>query len=262
MKKPLQSLFAAATVAAMSGLIACGDDNPTGPGKTGTIGENDTSTASALALGLVTPLMRNMFLQEYLDQVLSPGTGVAPAACNPLDICSSGSAEYCSDPGMLQVNFTECALAGTSLDGSVSLALEQGSGSGTFTLTVGGDFNLAGDISYAVDPDLGCFSQSFTNVVMTTGCDGNRENCAYTIQMNGYAEWCDPVYIENGFAVPRYADFFFTIPALNRLVNVTVYDDPNPGFMQVLVQDQNYTILLLCDGNITGGGLECTSDVY
>lgn len=256
MNAAVRSAFTAVSAAFLSGLVACGgDDSPTGPGK---IGDSDTSTASALAYSVVAPLLRNMLLETYINQAgAAPVPGTSPAACQPLTLCDSGSAEYCSDTGSLQVTFTACALQGTSLDGSVALSLGSGTGTGTFDLTVGGDFNLAGTVTYTIDPD--CFSQTFSNVVLTTGCNANGESCSYTMTMSGYASWCNPRVMANGILVPNYAGFDFDIPSLSKHVNVFISTEPTPGFMQILIQNLSRTQnLWLCDGNLTGGSLECS----
>jgi hypothetical protein len=263
MNYAVRSAFAAVSAAFLSGLIACGgDDNPTGPGKIGKIGENDTSTASALAYGVVAPLLRDMLLETYINQAgTSPVPGATPTACQPLTICDSGSAEYCSDPGMLQVNFTMCALQSTSIDGSVSLSLGSGTGNGTFDLTVGGDFYLAGAVSYT-DNSEG-FSESFTNVVLSAGCDANGGSCSYVIDMTGYATWGNPRAMSGGIVVPHFANFDFDIPSLNKHVNVSVSTEPSPGFMQILIQNLNRTEnQWLCEGNLAGSSLECSDPNY
>jgi hypothetical protein len=250
MNRTLQSVFTAVSVTVMSGLAACGgDDSPTGPGK---VGSGDQSTAAALAYGVVGPLVRDVLLEDYVSQVTRPLPANSTMACSTLTICDSGTVQYCIDSGTLSVTFSACRFGQVSVDGSVTLALQTGTGSGSFDLTVGGNFHMTGTISYMVGE--GCFSQSFSEVTLTTG--------DYTIDMSGFAQWCDPRVAVGDVTVPNYADFNFYISSLNRHINVYIGSEP-PGAMQILVQNLNQTEnILLCDGNITGSSLDCNDPNY
>jgi len=233
-------------VFALAGFIACNDDsNPTGPGS---IGSSDTGTANALTYGVAIPLVQNLVLENYLN--LAPNPGGPLNACQTLDVCSSGSATVCSDPGALSVTFAGCQLPTTSIDGTVNLTLTAGGGTGPFTLTVGGDFSMTGTVSFTQDQT--CFSQSFTEVVITTPDD-------LVINMNGYVEWCDPRVMVGNVTLPTYASFVFEVPSLGRVVDVSVYADP-PGSLNAIVLNASRTVILItCDGNITGNSLACYS---
>jgi len=244
MRRAVRSAFMTMSVVFGAGLLACGgDDNPTGPGK---IGSSDDATATSLTYEVVVPLVRNVFLETYLDQIPTAAAVPSVTACNNLG-CSSGSGQICSGTGTLDLTFSQCQAFGTVLDGSVSLNLAAGSGSGTFAVTVGGDFEMAGNVSYAADAT--CFSQYFTEVSLTAG--------DLEMTMTGSAFWCDPRAMVGNVVVPSYANFDFEIPSLDRTVSVSVLSS-SAGSLEIVILNLARTkILRACNGSLLGSSLDC-----
>jgi hypothetical protein len=232
-------------LALILGPTACGDDKPTGPGN---IGESDQGTAQALVYDIVVPLLRDMFLDNYIDQIPPPGAVNRTTACEPLAVCTSGSAEYCTDPGTLQVNFTNCDLGNTTIDGSVSLTLAQSSGAGTFSLSINGNISMTGSVSYSQDSE--CFNQTFSDVVITAN--------DLTILMGAAIGWCDPRSMVGNLTVPSSGFFNFRIDSLDRTIDVTLLSDP-AGDFDILVLNSNRTqSYLSCEGSLAGTTLNCS----
>ena len=241
------------TLAFTVGLVACSDDKSTSPGGQGSIGDSDAATANAIAYGIVLPLIQDLFIETYIDQIVTAPSVMdqrfAGGHCTPLEFCTSGSAEICTGPGTFDLNFTNCGLDATTIDGSVSMTFTTSSGSGTFSLTVGGDFAISGSTSY--DFDTECFNQYFTDVVITAN--------NLTINMGGSASWCTPRAMVGSVVVPTFANFVFEIPSLEQVVDVNIFEDP-AGSLQVVILDINRTnVLYICDGNIAGNSLSCAT---
>lgn len=244
MKRVVRSAFLTASVALGSGLLACGgDENPTGPGK---IGTSDDATAGSLTYQVVVPLVRNVFLETYVNQIPPAAPVAEVTACDNLS-CSSGSGQICSGTGTMDLTFSQCQAFGTVLDGSISLDVAAGSGAGTFAVTVGGDFQMSGNVSYTVD--VSCFSQFFTAVNLTAG--------DLDIEMSGSAFWCDPRAMVGNVVVPNYANFEFRIPSIDRTVDVSVLSESQGNVEIIILNLARTKILRICDGSLLGNSLSC-----
>jgi len=245
MNRATRSVLTTLSIVSLSGLFACGGDkNPTGPGK---IGSSDQATAAALLNGVVTPIVRDLVIEGYLAAAPAAAPVPSPTACENLSFCSSGSVEACSGPGTLDLTFTDCNALETVINGTISLAIATGSGTGTVSLELADGFSMSGTVSYTDDGS--CFSQYFTGVTITTG---NLE-----MAMSGSAFWCEPRAMAGNVVVPDYADFVFEIPSIDRTVDISVFSDP-PGFLEIVILNLARTkILTGCHGNLPEPALDC-----
>lgn len=237
----------------LSGTLACSDDETTTTGP-GSIGESNRGTVEGVTYGIVMPLIRQLALEDYLSQVNPAAAANSPNACEPLEICSSGTAELCTDPGSVQINFTQCRLAGTEVDGSISLDYGPGAGAGTFALSLtspSGDVSMTGNIAYSQDSE--CFGITFTNGTVVVG--------DLTMGLAGGVSWCNPRSMVGNTQVPSFGSFEITIPSLGQLVDFSIFSDP-PGDFQVLLLNLNRTESYhVCHGNVTESSFRDCADI-
>lgn len=257
-KKAAISALTALSVALTLGLSGCGSDDdggPTGPGK---IGESDQSTASALVFGVALPLVQNLFLGDYLDQIPAGTPLPRLIECTPLGICDSGSAEFCDSPGSLDVYFYDCMVDGMALAGSLGVTVvDTASGVATLGISVSG-FDISGTVTYSRLDN--CFGQGYNLQVSTTDANDNE----LSLTVIGFADYCIPYFTHGETIVPNYAEYTFGIQSLNKTVVVSLYSEGEgvePGDMEVVVLDFFRTqILLVCHGNIFTGFSSCSTD--
>lgn len=227
-------------------LMACSDDEPTDAGGSG-LGQSDEGTANALAFELVLPLMQALNIGPYLDQI--PSGGLTPDQCEPLEICSSGSAMLCLGLGTISLEFSDCGASGGNIDGLVSIEGGATQGAGTLSLTVG-DFTLAGTTSYTYSSGENCFSQFFTNVAVTAG--------DLEMTLSGIVGYCPPDVDGQGNVFPDFAQIEVRVPSLDRTADVIILGDPVPGSVEIVILDLARTnVLLVCNGTLIPPALSC-----
>jgi hypothetical protein len=248
---PLVALFAILALSTIM-LGSCSkDDDPAGPDGGGSSNPDD-ARVDLVVNDIVLPLMQNIFLGSYL---IPPGreTPDRTVACEPLEFCAAGSAEACINPGSFQLNFSGCQIGPAVLSGMVELTTQTNSGSGSMSLTVGGSsagqVTISGNLSY--DYDGTCFGQYITDTVISTS--------NLTMNMAGFANWCDPYAMVNSTVIPTFAQFEFVIPAIDRLIDVTIFTEP-AGDMEILVLNASRTkIYRICHGKFTQGSQSCSA---
>lgn len=243
MMRLVRGSFLLISVLCVFGLLSCSkDDDPAAPN-----GNSDPEIAAinSMVNEVVLPLVRDVFVGQYLGVPVADRTQTA-LACEPLDICSGGSAQVCIDPGTFGLMFTACQIGPTVLDGAVNLTTQPGSGSGTVSL-MAGNVSIDGDLSFTADAT--CYGQYFTNFVIT------RDNLE--INMAGSATWCEPYATIGSQVIPTNANFEFVIPDWDRLFDVSIFTEPVGG-LEVVVLNANRTLILkVCDGTFTQGNLSC-----
>lgn len=228
------------------GFTACSDDEGGGAGAP----TEDEGLAVSMVDEVVLPLIQTLSLNSYVNLIGGPAP-VLPDQCEPLSICSSGSAEYCPNSNGYTVNFSTCATAGDVLDGTINLVGTAEGGSGTVELLIG-DTSISGDISYSIDVEE-CFNQTFDAVVV--------DLAGMILNITGFMQFCQPPVVVNDRVAPTWMDFFITIPARGKYVTVTEFND-GAGTMQVAVWNTgDQAPVVVCDGVIYSH-LNCYTDLY
>jgi hypothetical protein len=227
------------------GLVACGgDDEPTGPGTP----TGDQGLALSVLNDVVTPMITQFNMAPYIS-FLAP----TPEQCEPIQFCSSGTAEKCVGQSGLTLNFDQCSALGSVFTGSIVLVGDATSGSATFDLTADSD-SLSGTVTYGFYPDcdgLGAtgFSQSFDGMSITT--------TDLSMIVGGFLDYCNPATVNN-VEVPTFATFLVELPQLERYVNVSLFSSENPGDYEITVLNLSQTVILLaCHGNLFSGSPSC-----
>ena len=242
MSMPRRILLAATTlsVAALLGLSACGDDNPTGSGG----GTPQEQEALALVNEVVVPLLQTLTLQNYLNL-----GGIPLQNCTPLGICTSGSAESCIGETGQTITFTSCRSNGQTVNGTVTIQGNEVAGQGTFSLTID-DLTMSGAVSYAVEG--ACFFETFSNVAVMLG---NK-----TYSMFGSLDFCQ-VFApgarpEQETAVPTGGALTLFESTTSMYYQIDFNTESGTPGDYFLFGFQGETPVVACEGNVLGG-VEC-----
>jgi hypothetical protein len=188
----------------------------------------------------VLPIVEMVNLQTYSALLGAGGIPTTSSQCNPLEICSSGSAELCPGLEGVEIHFTNCGALNSAVSGVITFLGNASQGCATLSLDLNGA-GVVGSTSYTLNEQ--CFSQIFNDITITLP--------ELTMNLQGIAEYCNPT-THQGVIVPSFSELVFTLPDLNR--SVQVYSEEEVGNYTVHVTDANQsTVLMSCNGNLFGG---------
>lgn len=231
--------------------VACSDDSTTTPQLTG-----DGGTAQALLNDTVLPIIEGLNLADIVGLLNTPpGSDFADIHCTPLDICVTGTAEWCPEelsataesapPQSLLLNFNQCVSSNTTVTGSILLTGDSISGVAAISLALNGT-TLTGTVSYSAG--LNCFNQNYSMTVTTSD---------FTMGAVGTLVYCTPPTVINEVIVPTGGSFTFIITSEDRSIDFWFYESETPGSFSLdiwdLARSEN---LLFCTGALFGS-FEC-----
>jgi hypothetical protein len=215
--------------------------------------------ATMAAVGTV---LQQSYLGAYAQFLkATPVTPGQPSQCQTIEgACESGSVEFCPNMEGGVVNFAGCANSGITANGTVSITGDQFSGSALFNVTFN-DVSVGGTVAYVFDPQTGCLSEIFQNVIVT------YQDVPYTIV--GEVEYCLGVTraepfgtSQEGPIVPASGDMSISIPREGKepvLVTLTIDPEPLGSYHVSFYDSDSHENLLFCSGNLLSQQLDCST---